>query len=75
MYRDPSVYLMLSLDTNLECTYGWVGLYDEEEVLVDHRERKGRVERIPLDALDAMLSWAADHLNSHYSGEQLIFDD
>lgn len=64
---DPSVYIILSLDTNLEVTYSTVHLFGYENQIVTSRVRHGGQERVPIDELDACMQWGADQLNDFFT--------
>jgi hypothetical protein len=64
---DPSVYIILSLDTNLEVTYSVTHLFDYEGNIARSREAHGTHERVPLDELDVCMRWGADQLNDFFT--------
>lgn len=68
MHRDPSVYIILSLDTNLEVTYSVTHLFNEQGEIERSREAHGTHSYVPLDELDNCLQWGADQLAEHWQG-------
>lgn len=67
MRRDPAVYLVLSLDTNLEVTYSTAHLFNEAGEIIRTRVCHGDQQRVPIDELDDMLQWGADQLNDFFT--------
>lgn len=67
MTRDPSVYIILSLNTNLEVDYSTAHLFNTEGEIIRTRVAHGTQERVPLDELDECLQWGADQLNDFFT--------
>jgi hypothetical protein len=65
--RDPSVYIILSCDSNLDVVYSTVHLFNYEGQIVRTRVCHGDQERVPMDELDACLQWGADALNDFFT--------
>lgn len=67
MHCDPSVYVILCLDTNLEVTYSVTHVFNDENEIIRTRNRHGDHERVPIEELDAQLQWGADQLNDFFT--------
>jgi hypothetical protein len=65
--RDPSVYIILSCDTNLEVQFSTVHLFGYDGEIVKTRVEHGNHQRVPLDELDECLQWGADQLNDFFT--------
>lgn len=66
-YRDPSVYIILSLDTNLEVTYSTTHLFGEDGLITSSRVCHGDHERMPFDELENCMDWGANALSGYQS--------
>lgn len=74
MDRDPSVYIVLSLNTHLEVVYSTTHLFDRLGEIAATRVMHEDHPAVPLDELDACMQWGADALNDYYQeGEVRLF--
>lgn len=67
MDRDPSIYIILCLDTNLHCTYSTVHLFDHQGDIAKTRVEHGSQFPMPHDELAECMMWGADTLNDYFS--------
>jgi hypothetical protein len=65
--RDPSVYIILSLNSNLEVIYSTVHLFNYQGEICNTRVMHGDQERVPFDELDRCLAWGAAALNDFFT--------
>lgn len=75
MDRDPSVYIVLSLNTHLEVVYSTVHLFDRQGEIAATRVRSDAAYPIPYDELSEAVEWGSEALNSYYAGDELTFSD
>lgn len=59
MERDPSLYVILSLDTNCDVVYSTVHLFNREGLIERTRVRNAVAMPSPYDELSEVLEWGA----------------
>lgn len=67
MERDPSIYIILSLDTNLDCVYSTVHLFNHQGEIEKTRVENGSQYPIPHDELAECMEWGANALDDYFS--------
>jgi hypothetical protein len=67
LQRDPCVYIVLCLDTNLEVDYSTAHLFNMEGEIIRTRVCHGDHQRVPVDELADMMQWGADQLNDFFT--------
>lgn len=66
MERDPSIYIILSLDTNLDCTYSTVHLFAHDGEIAKTRVEHGSQYPMPHDELSECMEWGANALEDYF---------